>query len=152
MKFRFLVRIIDAVLHVNLESDEPRADVYLPTFLLAFGLVLIGGGAAVIVGYFIVFNIWLLVGGIIAVPIGILAVICWRNQTVKIISDDEFVYTTFLGNSYTYKFSDITGIKLNSDSQTLFIGEKKVHIEMMSIMSDRFVELVNQALERLNQQ
>ena len=119
---------------------------------MAFGLVLIGGGAALIVGYFIVFNIWLLVGGIIAVPIGILAVICWRNQTVKIISDDKFVYTTFLGNSYTYKFSDITGIKLNSDSQTLFIGEKKVHIEMMSIMSDRFVELVNQALERLNQQ
>ena len=39
MKLRLLVRFMEKVLHMNSSDDEPRADMYLPEFVLALGLV-----------------------------------------------------------------------------------------------------------------
>ena len=44
-------------------------------------------------------------------------------------------------------FSDIEWLRKNNDSLTLFVAGEKVHIESMAILSDRFIELVNKALE-----
>ena len=51
------------------------------------------------------------------------------------------------GNKYVYRFDDIKHLRLNKDSMTLFVADGKVHIESCAILSDRFVNLVNQKLE-----
>ena len=80
---------------------------------------------------------------------GIFALLCWRNQTIHVISDEEFTYTTMFGNTKTYAFSDIQGLRRNQDSMTLFVKNEKVHIESMAVMTKRLVDLINQALKNL---
>ena len=53
-----------------------------------------------------------------------------------------------LGRTYTYSFSDIQGLRRNNDSLTLFVAGKKVHIEAMALISERFIILVDRALEK----
>lgn len=148
--FRALVRIAELLLGMKNNEDGPRADMYLPDFLLAFGIVLMLGGVGFGVAAAITLNIWLVVIAAGGILLGIAAVMCWKNQTIRILTSDKFEYTTFLGNTYTYSFYDITGIRKNSDSFTLFVGDKKVHIESMAIMSPRLVDSINKALERLS--
>lgn len=62
------------------------------------------------------------------------------------ISDEEFEYTTFLGKTHRYAFRDITALRKNQDSLTLFVGKNKVHIESMAVLSERLVDRINQAL------
>ncbi len=52
------------------------------------------------------------------------------------------------GQTRTYYFSDITGLRRNSDSMTLFVGNEKVHIESMAVLSERLVNGINEALEK----
>lgn len=66
----------------------------------------------------------------------------------RMLTDEVFEYTTFLGNTYTYYFRDITGLRRNQDSLTLFVGCKKVHIESSAVMSERLVSLINHSLNR----
>ena len=155
MRFKFWVRLVESLLHMEHSDDKPRADMFLPDFLLAFGLVLIIGGAAAVAvaviksllavtvtkGLLIVAMV-----GVAAIALGIAAVLCWKNQTIRILSETTFAYTTFLGNTYEYRFSDITDLRANSDSLTLFVGKRKIHMESMAIVSDRLVEKINTAL------
>ena len=110
------------------------------------GFVMILGAIALGTAFFFTMNIVLIVLAVIILLIGILAVICWKNQSIKIVSNEKFEYTTFLGNKHTYYFRDITDLRQNQDSITMFMGDKKVHIEGMAIMSDRLVDLINSAL------
>ncbi|MBQ5712079.1 MAG: hypothetical protein IIV61_05660 [Oscillospiraceae bacterium] len=64
------------------------------------------------------------------------------------ISEDRFTYTTMFGNTHTYSFSDIQGLRKNQDSMTLFVAGHKVHIESMAILSERLVTLINRELEK----
>ncbi len=146
MRGKFLVKLATMLLGTIYKEDEPRADMYLPLKLLAMGFVIILG--AIVLGTVCVFSfqIWALVAAVVCLLIGILAIVCWKNQTIHIISNDKFEYTTFLGNKHTYYFKDITDLRQNQDSITMFIGNKKVHIESMAIMSDRLVQLINSAL------
>ena len=86
----------------------------------------------------------------LGVLLGIIALLCWKNQAIHVISDTHFTYTTMFGNTTTYSFADIQGLRKNQDSMTLFVAGKKVHIESMAVLSDRLVDRINAALEKVN--
>ncbi len=148
MKLKFLMRLIHKVLRMADYTDQPRADMYLPDVLLAMGITLLLAGVGLAV-----FALWemLLWAGLLSplvVGLGIAAVLCWRNQTIHMLSDEEFVYTTFLGTSYQFRFDTIEGARQNNDSITLFVDGRKVHIESMAILSERLADAINRQLEK----
>lgn len=149
MKLKILTKIVEKGLGKDFEDQE--ADMYLPTWLLAFGLVLIALGTAGILFFALQKNTDLLVicGAVFSLATGILACICWKNQKIRVISEEEFEYTTFLGNKYRLFFRDIRGLKRNNDSMTLLVGDKKVHMEALAHISDRLATSINTALKNL---
>ena len=124
----------------------PRADMFLPDFLKHFGFFLDVLAVVFLVATFIT-QIWaliivvLLFGGL-----GIAAWLCWKNQTIRIIGDDRFEYTTFLGKTIVYHFSDIKQLRVNRDSLTLVLTNGKVHIESMVYMSEALYNKIKEAL------
>ena len=91
---------------------------------------------------------WAIVCAVLGIVLGVFAFLCWKNQSIRVISDEQFTYTTMFGNTYTYSFSDIQGLRKNQDSLTLFVADKKVHIESMAVISDSLIERINDALMR----
>lgn len=153
MHSTFLLRLLNSIekwFSKKDYSNETRADVYISSFLKVFGLLLIAGGIGIAVILFFCFNVWIIVGSVCCVLLGALALMCWRNQTIRIVSEEKFEYTTFWGNSYEYHFKDITAIKHNADATTIFVGKKKVHIESIAIVSDRFTKLLDKAIVENN--
>ena len=146
MKLKILVKIIEKLFGMMPEDDQPRADMFLPDRLLAMALVFLAGGAICAIIAVFKFAIWAIVCAVLGIVLGVFAVLCWKNQSIHIISNDQFTYTTMFGNTYTYSFSDIQGLRRNQDSMTLFVASKKVHIESMAIISDRLIERINKAL------
>lgn len=146
---RLLVKIGAWILGSGYSDDEPRADMYLPIWLLAFALVLLVGGAGVGIYGAVVLSLGAILGGVAAFALGVLALLCWKNQSITMLPNDSFEYTTFLGNKRTYRFSEIKGLRRNSDSMTLFVGDGKVHMESCAIISDRLAERINQQLEEI---
>jgi len=123
---------------------------YLPERALAMALVFLVGGIAC--GVYAIFSLatWAIVCAPLGIILGIALLLCWKNQTIHIISDTQFTYTTMFGNTTTYSFADIQGLRKNQDSMTLFVAGKKVHIESMAILSERLVNHINEALKKLN--
>ncbi len=146
MKLKILVKLIEKLFGIVADDDQPRADMFLPDRLLALAFVLIAGGAVFAVIAVFEFTIWAIVCSAFCIVPGVFAVLCWKNQSIRIISNDQFTYTTMFGNTYTYNFSDIQKLRTNHDSWTLFVANKKVHIESMAIVSDRLVERINRYL------
>ena len=126
----------------------PRADMCLPNWLMGFGIFLDVVAIAFLVIAFVMQNWWLIIGFAISGVLGIAACLCWKNQTIKIIDEDRFEYTTFLGKKTIYYFSEIKKLKTNSDSFTLFVGDGKVHIESIAIISENLMDKINKALEQ----
>lgn len=149
MKLKVLVKIVEKLLGMTDSGEEPHADMLLPDRLLAMSLVFLAGGIVCIILAFTNSVIWLL-GVVICFAFGIAALLCWKNQSIHVISDEQFTYTTMFGKTRTYSFSDIQGLRRNQDSMTLFVANKKVHIESMAILSERLVALINNALEKTN--
>ena len=147
MKLKILVKIVEKLLGVANNGKEPRADMYLPDKLLAMALVFLAAGIFVAVSSL---GVWAVVGGVLGIVLGVCALLCWKNQRIHIISDQQFTYTTMFGKTCTYSFSDIQGLRQNNDSLTLFVAGNKVHIESMAILSDRLVDCINNALEQIN--
>ena len=149
MKLKILVKIVEMFLGSSASEDNP-ADMYLPTWLLAFGIILLAVGTAlsILVVTSIIQNIGMLFLGIACLVGGVLAYLCWKNQKIRVISDEEFEYTTFTGSKRNYYFKDIIGLKKNQDSMTLFVGDGKVHMESCAIISERLANLINEALEK----
>ena len=150
MKLKILVKIIEKILGQTYRDDEPRADMYLPERALAMCLVYLGIGSAAALLALISRAAWAIVCALLFIGLGIALLLCWKNQTVKILSDEEFVYTTMFGKAHTYRFSDIQGLRRNKDSMTLFVSGEKVHMESMAVLSDRLVALINRELERIH--
>lgn len=147
MRLRLLVKLGEWILGKGMSDEEPRADMYLPVRALAMALVLLVGGVAAGVYAAVAKNIAV---GIVAVCLAVLGIgllMCWKNQTVVMLSNDIFEYTTFLGNTKTYRFCEIKGLRVNQDSMTLFVGDGKVHIESMAVLSDRLKKRIGEALE-----
>ena len=135
----------------TLVDDEPRADMFLPAWLFVMGLLLSMFGA--IVG--IVFAVLQISTLIIVLAagmslLGVAAILCWKNQTIRMLPNDTFEYSTFLGKKTIYRFGDIKGLKKNTDSMTLFVAEGKVHIESIAILTDRLSDRMNKQLEELD--
>lgn len=149
MKIKLLVMLGEWILGEAFPDDEPRADMYMPIWLLAFAMVLLVGG--VFVGIFAIISLSLGAGiaTIVASGLGITALLCWKNQTIRMLSEDTFEYSTFLGNKTVYRFSDIKGIKENNDSITLFVANGKVHMESSAIVTERLAERINRQLEMI---
>lgn len=149
MKLKILVKIVEKILGMS-GSDGPRADMYLPERALAMALVFLVGGIAC--GVYAIFSLatWAIVCAPLGIILGIMLLLCWKNQTIHVISDQQFTYTTMFGNTTTYSFADIQGLRKNQDSMTLFVAGKKVHIESMAVLSERLVNHINEALQKLN--
>ena len=150
MKLKILVKIVEKLLGMADSGEEPRADMFLPDKLLAMALVFLAGGTACALFAIFKFATWAIVCAFLGIVLGIFALLCWKNQAIHMISNEQFTYTTMFGKTRTYSFSDIQGLRRNQDSLTLFVAGEKVHIETMAILSERLVENINKALEKLN--
>ena len=129
-------------------KTTPRADMFLPNWLMGFGVFL---DVAALACFIIAFatQVWgLIIGFVILGLLGIAAWLCWKNQAIKIIDESKFEYTTFLGNKTIYYFSEIKKLRVNQDSFTLFVGNGKVHIEFIANISQRFMDKINEMLEK----
>ena len=148
MKLKLLVKIVEKILGMTDSGDAPRADMFLPARLLAMALVLLAAGVALAVFTIISFSAGATVAAVICIVLGIFALLCWKNQCIHVISEEQFTYTTMFGNTRTYSFHEIEGLRQNADSMTLFVAGEKVHIESMAIISERLAERINKALEK----
>lgn len=146
MKLKILLKIVEKVFGVTIDDDRPRADMYLPVRLLAMSLVFLAAGIACGIYAVLRLAIWWGVGAAFGIVLGVFALLCWKNQAIRIISDEQFTYTTMFGNTRIYAFSDIQGLRRNQDSMTLLVAGQKVHIESMAVISDRLANAVNIAL------
>ena len=147
MKFKLIVKLTEKLVSALGLKENEEYDVHLPPFLLAFGIILLAAAVGLAVAFFFVFMPILLVIAAIALVLGVSAFMCYRNQKIRVISDEEFEYTTFLGNTYVCRFSDIVAIRRNNDSLTVYVGNRKVHIESIAVVSERFADLVNGAMK-----
>lgn len=143
---KLLSRIAELASGEPYSEDEPRADMFLPLWVLAFGLFSLVCGIASAVYAAATAETAMAVFALIFFIAAVLLTLAWRNQTARMLSDDEFEYKTFLGNTRRYSFSQITQLKQNPDSCTLFVGKEKIHIETCAILTDRFIERINRQL------
>ena len=150
MKLKLLLKAIEKILGVTYRDGTPRADMYLPERLLAMALILLAGGTACAIYAVISHAVWAVVCAVLGVVLGLAALLCWKNQAIHVLSEEQFTYTTMFGNTHTYAFSDIQGLRKNQDSMTLLVAGKKVHIESMAILSDRLVNSINRELQKEN--
>lgn len=126
----------------------PRADMFLPAWLLGFGCFLGVAAVGCLVAAFVT-KIWILIAAFAVLgALGIAAWLCWRNQTIRIVDEFRFEYTTFLGNKRTYYFSDIKKLRANADSWTLYVGDGKIHIESIVIISEKLIEIISNAVKQ----
>ena len=149
MKLRLLAWFLTKILGVDEEAE--KADMHLPTKIAAFGLALLIAGFVLIVTYILRGLVVSLVFAIFCFAFAPFAFLCYKNQRIFVLSDEEFEYSTFLGNKKVYKFADIKMLRPNHDSMTLFIYDTemhKVHIESSAILSERLIGLVNAQLEK----
>lgn len=149
MKLRIIVKAVEKLFGMAEISEGHRADMYMPDRLLAMSIVFFAGGLASIVLAIINSVNWV-IGIVIGLILGAAALLCWKNQSIRIISDEQFTYTTMFGNTRTYYFSDIKDLRRNQDSMTLFVADDKVHIESMAVLSDRLIDRINTQLEKLS--
>ena len=141
---RTLLRLIAGLITRLLGVDEEaeRADMHLSNHALGLaGAALLA--VFILVARYIYTKEWfylVLSGAFLLCCIGIL--LCYRNQRIYVLSDEEFQYSTFLGNKKIYRFDEITALRKNRDSLTLFLGKSKVHIESSAVMSDKLRALI----------
>ena len=148
MRLKLMASLVEKILGVTSDPDNPRADMFLNERILSIGMVLPVAGIALCAGYFITNQLFMIIMGPFCLIAGIAAIMCWKNQTIRIVSDDEFDYTTMFGKTHRYAFADITGLRKNQDSMTLFVGQNKVHIESNAVMTKQLVDKINEALKQ----
>lgn len=148
MKLKILVKIVEKILGMADSGDSPRADMFLPVRLLAMSLILLAAGTALAVFTVLRFSVGATIAAVLCLVLGVFALLCWKNQSIHVISDEQFTYTTMFGNTRTYSFADIQGLRRNQDSMTLFVAGEKVHIESMAVLSQRLVDLINRELAK----
>ena len=96
----------------TLVDDEPRADMFLPAWLFVMGLLLCIFGTIVGIVFAVLQISTLMIAlAVVMVLLGVAAFLCWKNQTIRMLPNDTFEYSTFLGNKIIYRFSDIKGLK-----------------------------------------
>ena len=129
-------------------KKPPKADMYLPLWIQIFGFVLDTLAVAAI-PVAILFELWWL---LFVTPLfgifGVAAHLCWCNQKVRILDEETFEYTTFLGKKIVYAFKDIREIRVRTDDYTIFVGEGRVHVESSAVMTETFMLKIEEALSK----
>ena len=148
MKFRLAVKLMELILGTAVSDDEPRADMFLPVKVLSLAPVMLIAGVVFAVIAAINGTTALAVLAPICIILGVAALLCWRNQKIVMLSDDEFEYSTFLGKKTVYRFDEIKMLRRNKDSMTLYVGEGKVHMESSAIFTERLLERINRQLAK----
>ena len=132
---------------MTLVDDVDRADMYLPAWFLTVGLFLLAfGGILTAVSIAVQLPFFLSLFAAVLALSGVAVILYWKNQTIRMLSDDCFDYNTFLGKKTVYRFADIKELKKNGDSLTLLVADGKVHIESCAIITDRLVVRINREL------
>ncbi|MBR5287015.1 MAG: hypothetical protein IKU34_00295 [Clostridia bacterium] len=144
MKFRLFAYLTEALLCAVRGEDENPADMFLPDRLLSMSVVFLSAAVvSVIIALLRSHAIGWYLAAAAALALGVSAFLCWRNQKICILSDEEFTCTTMFGKSRTYRFDEIVALRKNNDSFTLIMKDGKVHIESMAILSDRLIEQID---------
>ncbi len=145
-----MVRLLTAlgswILGKGFSKKEPRADMYLPLWLLAFAIILLIAALAGVVYAIVATSLLAIILAIGALGVGVAALLCWKNQTIHMVSNDTFVYTTFLGHRRKYAFSEITGIVRHTDSLSIIARNEKIHVESCAIMTERLATRLDEVL------
>ena len=128
-------------------TENPRADMYLPEWIKWFGVFVDALAVALLIAAVATRVYAIIAGAALFGGLGVAAYLCWKNQKIVILDDKTFEYTTFLGKTTRYDFSEIKSIKPNSDSLTLFVGNGKVHIESCVNISVELLDKIDAALE-----
>ncbi len=143
-----LFKAILSLIKGTSKLEKQKTDMFLPFWLFIVGIVcIIGSLFGMVYIFFWSFEVVGILVCSVLLILGMGAILCWANQKINILDESTFEYVTFLGNKRVYRFSDIKGIKTNNDSQTLFVGDDKIHIENCAIMSQRLINKFNEALE-----
>jgi len=135
----------------TLVDDEPRADMFLPAWFVIMGLLLcIFGTIGVIVFLVLPISVPMLMLTAVTVLLGVAVLLCWKNQTIHMLPNDAFEYSTFLGKKKIYRFCDIKTVKKSTSSTTLYVADGKVYIDALAIVTDRLSDRLRKQLEVLN--
>ena len=148
--FRLIADIFSRLLGIDEEAE--KADMHLSTRALGLALSAFVAFFVLIARYITTDEWFYIVLGIIFLFIFIGILLCYKNQRIYIISDEEFVYSTMFGKKKTYRFDQIIALRKNHDSLTLFVGDGKVHIESSAVMSDRLKKLIIQEFQKKENQ
>ncbi len=127
---------------------QKNKDMYLPSWIRILGIVFLILSCVCLILSFST-SIYLLIGFIACFLLGSAAIMCWKNQGINMTDNNMFIYTTMFGKETQYSFSEIRELKQNADSSTLILDNGKVHIESSAIMSEKFMDTLNNTLERL---
>lgn len=152
MKLKPFIRIRSGKISAGttLVDDKSRADMFLPAWMFTVGLFcLVFGIIMGIVFVALQISVLLIVLAAALVLVGVAEIMCWKNQTIHMLPNDSFEYSTLFGKKTIYCFDEIKGIKNGNDSITLFVGEGKVHIDSIAIVSQRLFQRINKQLTEL---
>lgn len=129
-------------------EDEPRADMVLPLWVLAFGLFSLVCGIASAVYAAATAETAMAVFALIFFIAAVLLTLAWRNQTARMLSDDEFEVTSIFGIKRRYSFSEISQLKRypKPDTYALLIGKERFYIRPIFLFTERFIDRINRSL------
>ena len=104
MKLKPFVRVrrrawgVKVTAGTTLVDEEPRADMFLPAWLFGMSLLLLAFGG-ILMAVFIATQptAFLLIAAAALLLLGVAAMMCWKNQTIRMLNEDCFEYSTFLG-------------------------------------------------------
>ena len=147
MKPKYILKLTERLLKFLGVDSVDRGDMYMPAKLLAMSAIFFFGGIGL--GVYAAFCLSSWVWYIVAVAIALLGVsafLCWRNQNITILSDEEFIHTNMFGKKQVYRFADIKGVRYNADSMVLMVGKRGIFIDAMAVLSHRLVDNINAAL------
>ena len=132
----------------TLVDDKPRADMFMPAWLLTVGLLFASIG--VLIGFVMIyFSPAFVAAGAVLALIGGVLLLWWKNQMIHMLPDDTFRYRTMFGKKTVYRFSEIRGIKRGNGYVVLLMGEGKVYVDSSAIVSDRLAERIDQRLNEI---
>ena len=138
----------------TLVDDGLRADMFLPADIYIVGWLLVSFGAIfgcvmAVQNAEIGFKVFALACSVFILLSGVFFLLLWRNQTILMLSEDEFVYKTALGKKTVYRFEDIYGLEKSMASLVLRVGGDKINIETFSILSNRLANRITAQLVKL---
>ena len=147
---RTLLRLIAGFITrlLGVDDEAERADMHLSNHHLGLAGTSFLAVFILIARYIYTGEWFYIVLGVVFLLCCIGILLCYRNQRIYILSDEEFQYSTFLGNKKIYRFDEITALRKNKDSLTLFLGKSKVHTEANAVLSDRLKALIIEQFKR----